>query len=249
MNRPYDNATTVPSEAAILADFQNRSKRVYRHYVHMADIRYANSPRAIMDIFPVKQAQKTVIFVHGGYWQWCEKSDFAFIVPALYEQNIQCVLLEYALAPLVPVYLMIEQVHEALDFIQHQDWITEHVVVVGHSAGAHLTAMNLTHPLVQKAVLLSGLYDLRPLCDTHLNQALQLSLDDAERLSPALHTLSHNTPCELYCGADELQELKWQSEQFYHALKGLNQTHVELHLLKDINHYSILDAYFTHIAT
>ncbi|MDQ9833913.1 hypothetical protein [Acinetobacter soli] len=93
------------------------------------------------------------------------------------------------------------------------------------------------------------MYDLRPLCDTHLNQALQLSLDDAERLSPVVHTLSHDTPCELYCGADELQELKWQSEQFYHALKGLNQTCVELHLLKDVNHYSILDAYFKHIAT
>jgi len=249
MNRPYDNATTVPSEAAILADFQKRSEWVYQHYAHIADIRYANSARSIMDVFPVKQAQETVIFVHGGYWQWCNKSDFAFIVPALHERGIQCVLLEYALAPHARIDSIIEQIHQALDFIQHQDWVTEHVVVVGHSAGAHLTAMNLTHPLVQKAVLLSGLYDLRPLCDTHLNQALQLSLHDAERLSPALHTLSHDTPCELYCGADELQELKWQSEQFYHAQKGLNRTSVELHLLKDVNHYSILDAYFKHIAT
>ena len=60
------------------------------------------------------------------------------------------------------------------------------LLVTGHSAGGHLTAMAATGPgpdLVG-AVALSGLYDLEPIRLTYLNAALRMDVAEARALSP-----------------------------------------------------------------
>lgn len=78
--RPYDNSRTVANEHEILAEFKRTSLLSYQKFTHIADIQYGTHPRSTLDLFPLEQAKKTVIFIHGGYWQWCDKSDFGFIV-------------------------------------------------------------------------------------------------------------------------------------------------------------------------
>lgn len=241
--RAYDNAQTVADENQILSDFQKQSQRCYQRYHHIADIPYDLSPRATLDLFPCT-SDTTVIFIHGGYWQWCEKSDFAFIAEYVLLQNMQCVLLEYDLAPRSRLSQMNLQMTKALDFIQQQDWITSNVIVVGHSAGAHLTALNIHHPRINSAVLLSGIYDLQPIQSTHLNLALNLNESDIQLLSPIhIHTVS-NKPCYIAYGSNELDELQWQSQQYFEFRKQLDPELVHLKKYANTNHYSILERYF-----
>ena len=88
------------------------------------------------------------------------------------------------------------------------------MVLVGHSAEqAHLAALSLDHPLISEMVLLSVIYDLEPIQSTHLNHALNLSSEDI--LNTALFISQTNYhPCSIFCGELELDELKWQSQNY-----------------------------------
>lgn len=245
--KQYDNARTVENENQILSDFQKKSEQCYQQYRHIADIQYDSKLRSTLDLFPCDvDTETTVIFIHGGYWQWCEKSDFAFIAKYVLAQNVQCVLLEYDLAPRSNLNQINAQIGKALDFIQQQPWITSKVIVVGHSAGAHLTAMMLDHSLINSAVLLSGIYDLLPIQNTHLNQALNLSENEIDKLSPINKSTSFHKPCTIAYGCNELAELQWQSQQFFKFRQQIEPEFVHLKAYSDTNHYSILEQYFKH---
>ena len=56
--------------------------------------------------------------------------------------------------------------------------------LAGWSAGAQLAAMHLGHRLVAAGLAISGVYDLGPLRDTALNDALNLSDEEIATLSP-----------------------------------------------------------------
>ena len=242
--RQYNNATTVANEDEILTNFQTRSLVSYQKYRHIRDIQYGAHPRSTLDLFPVEQTNKTIIFIHGGYWQWCEKSDFAFIAPYILEKKAQCILLEYDLAPQSKIADIVTQVYQAFDFIAGQDWITDEVVLVGHSAGAHLGALTLDHPLISEIVLLSGIYDLEPIQKTHLNHALNLSKEDILKYSPIYHKERIHIPCKILCGELELEELKWQSQIYFESKSSQDLDLVQFKLIPEVNHYSILDNYF-----
>ncbi|MFY5897331.1 alpha/beta hydrolase [Acinetobacter pittii] len=245
--RSYDNSRTVANEHEILVEFKRTSLLSYQKFTHIADIQYGTHPRSTLDLFPLGQAKKTVIFIHGGYWQWCDKSDFAFIVPYVLAKGAQCILLEYDLAPQSKISDIASQVNQALDFIREQDWRTDEVVLVGHSAGAHLAALSLGHPLIAEMVLLSGIYDLEPIQSTHLNHALNLSNEDILKYSPVHQSKPIITPCSIFCGELELDELKWQSQNYFEMKKRQDQDFVSFKLIPEINHYSILNHYFNNI--
>ncbi|MDB0280963.1 alpha/beta hydrolase [Acinetobacter seifertii] len=245
--RQYDNATTVANEGEILASFQSRSLLSYQAYHHIKDIKYGSQNRSTMDFFPLEHANKTVIFIHGGYWQWCDKSDFAFIAPYILAKGAQCVLVEYDLAPQSHISQIVAQTQKALDFIAQQNWKTDEVLLVGHSAGAHLGALCLSHPLLSEVALLSGIYDLAPIQATHLNHALKLSQDDILKCSPIHREENVDIPCMLLSGELELSELKWQSENYFDHKYKQNQNLMSLDIISEVNHYSILDYYFKYI--
>ena len=246
----YDNSKTVTDENQILSDFQKMSQATYEQHHHIADLQYDFQRRSTLDFFPTPVATNTtVIFIHGGYWQWCEKRDFAFVADFVLKQHAQCVLVEYDLAPQSSLNLINLQIRKALDYIHKQTWISSNVIVVGHSAGAHLAALNLDHPLIDSAVLLSGIYDLKPIQETHLNKALNLSELDIKNLSPVEHSTHFAKPCTIAYGLDELPELKCQSQKYYQIRQQLEPEFTHLLSFVDTNHYSILERYFQSIMT
>lgn len=245
--RPYDNSRTVANEHEILAEFKRTSLVSYQKFTHIADIQYGKHSRSTLDLFPLEQAKKTVIFIHGGYWQWCDKSDFALIVPYVLAKGAQCVLLEYNLAPQSKISDITSQVNQALNFIREQDWKTDEVVLIGHSAGAHLAALSLGHPLISEMVLLSGIYDLEPIQSTHINHALTLSSEDILKYSPVHQSKRITIPCSILCGELELDELKWQSQNYFENKRQQDQDFVSFKLISGVNHYSILEYYFNSI--
>lgn len=243
MNRRlYDNATTVEDEAAILAEFQQRSQHCYATLPCTLNLSYsAHSARAVFDIFPCADAQQTWIFIHGGYWQYCDKSDFAFIAEALLQHGIQTILLEYPLAPQASMDQIVSHIQHALKHLDSQALLKGRVSLVGHSAGAHLAALQHAHPSLDQLLLISGIYDLAPIQLTHLNTALQLSSEQISNYSPILKTEQLSLPCKIIYGALELPELKQQSQAYAAHLTALGSP-VEVFELQGRNHYNILDA-------
>ncbi|WP_066471513.1 alpha/beta hydrolase [Bosea sp. WAO] len=158
------------------------------------DLAYGPSRFETLDLYRPAGATRAPIFVfiHGGYWQASDKVQHAQFSQGLLDAGFAVAQPNYGLAPDTPLEASIAQTVAALNFLVHQadalglDPAQLHLS--GHSAGAHLAAMALCDPAtppVASALLLSGLYDLKPLGDLPIGRLL--GLDDGERaarLSP-----------------------------------------------------------------
>jgi arylformamidase len=113
------------------------------------------------------------------------------------------------------------------------------VILSGWSAGGHLTAMGLSHPLVTAGLAISGVYDLGPIRDTSLNIALKLTDKEIAELSPLKRSIVQK-PLAIAYGAAELPALAWDSRNFYNARKAAKAAG-ELIAVPGANHFTILE--------
>jgi len=130
-----------------------------------------------------------LIYIHGGYWQRLSAADSLFNAADALAENVSLHAVEYTLAPTASIETMIKEcITDVLQVIE--DLKPSHVVLSGCSAGAHLTAMCARdHRIAQQLsgiALLSGIYDIRPLVVTPINDPLHLDETRATALSPIL---------------------------------------------------------------
>jgi arylformamidase len=142
-----------------------------------------------------------LVFVHGGWWRALSKSDFSQVASAYTRAGALVMLPEYSLCPQVGIGDICLQTARALAWAWRNaarfGGDPGRIVVVGHSAGAHLAAMllccdwralgtDLPRNLVRAALGISGLYELEPVRHVPFVQAdLKLTAEDMPRLSPA----------------------------------------------------------------
>ncbi len=262
----YDNSATVADEGRILDDFKIRSKIAYERYPHIFNCSYLTEhnkindkkalqrrssleDRATYDLFLTSgEAKGTILFIHGGYWQWCDKSDFAFIAKPILSADYQLLLIEYPLAPTATLTEINQAIKGALDYLHSNERKidqTKPLILAGHSAGAHLAALNTNHPLIDEVWLLSGLYQLAPIAKSHLNEALQLKQQEIEQLSPQSLPAPIAKTIKIVVGHKELPELIYQSLT-YHQKLSAEGAKSELLILPS-NHYTILDDLFNQL--
>ncbi|WP_353185165.1 alpha/beta hydrolase [Bosea sp. (in: a-proteobacteria)] len=183
------------------------------------------------------------IFIHGGYWQASDKVQHAQFAQGLLDAGFAVAMPNYGLAPDTPLEQSLAQTVAALNFlVREADALgldAARLHLCGHSAGAHLAAMALCAqdaPPIASALLLSGLYDLKPL--GHLPLGRLLGLDDAaraERLSPLAHPRPHAPRLALAVGASESDAFKAQSARLAAAWQAPEP------LICPGHHFSMLD--------
>jgi arylformamidase len=183
-------------------------------------------------------------FVHGGYWQALSAADSLFPAPALHALGWSYLAVEYSLAPHASLDQMVQQCRNSLATMAEELPDRGKVVLAGHSAGAHLAAMTAlvqAPPLaVERLVLVSGVYDLRPLVHTTVNDVLGLDDADAARLSPALATANGDSEVVVVWGDNETESFKAQSRAYaahvrHHGLRAIEVECVGRH------HFDIVD--------
>ena len=113
------------------------------------------------------------------------------------------------------------------------------VALAGWSAGAQLAALHLGHRLVAAGLAISGVYDLRPLRDTALNDALKLSDEEIATLSP-LRLPPTLKPLAIAYGTAELPALVHDSRAL-HALRSAAHAPGPLLPIAGADHFSILE--------
>jgi arylformamidase len=138
-------------------------------------------------------------------------------------QGISFASINYTLAPQATLSHIVQQCRSAVQWLQQHSALTPcSTVVSGSSAGAHLAAMCSTsdpnNNFITGAVLLSGVYDLRPLLHTTVNDPLQLTEDDATELSPQLHAVSPIKNVVVAWGEHETNSFKDQSRNYAQLL-------------------------------
>jgi arylformamidase len=133
-----------------------------------------------------------VVYIHGGYWQRGDRKDYSFVARELNASGVTVAIPSYTLSPAASVMEIGDEIQLCLAALWKKTG--QRPVVIGHSAGGHLTAEMLARSwsgfagvpsdLVRSGYAISGVFDLSPLIGTSLNQALALTKGTARAASP-----------------------------------------------------------------
>lgn len=158
-----------------------------------------------------------LVFIHGGYWQALSAAESLALAPAALERGWSFAAIEYTIAPVGSIPRMIRECQAALAALAGVVSPST-VTLAGHSAGAHLAAMvSLVAPSalpVDRTVLLSGVFDLRPLLQTTVNDPLGLDEVAAAALSPQLLPVIADLGVVVAWGDNETDAFKDQSRSY-----------------------------------
>jgi arylformamidase len=245
LDRAYDNRGYVPDSAACLARWAEESVALYRQAEIHTDLQYGAAPRQRLDFFPARSAERpTVVFIHGGYWQWCDKEDECFVARGPLAHDINVAVVEYTLCPYIDLDGMVAEIHAAIDWLVPRlsvlDADPEQLIIVGSSAGAHLAAMMAGRPDVKGSLLISGLYELEPIRLGWLNDVIGMDRDTALRNSPLLHLPGKAGSVCFAVGEDELPEMLRQTRDYYGRWMAAKLPGWNL-MVSGANHFTIMD--------
>ena len=243
-DRGLNNGEAVFGSADIVADWEARSAEIRKRYPQHLDLRYGRRERNRIDFLKTRDKGPTLLFIHGGYWQHRAKEMFALFAEGPLAYGINVALIGYTLAPDASLDQIVAEIHSGIDFLgKHLSALggdAKGIVVSGWSAGGHLTAMALAHPLVRAGLAISGIYDLEPIRHSYLN--VKLGLDEAmsRRNSPMMETGGTMKPVSLVVGSAELPLLRKQTADFaaHRARYGLPVTYEEI---AGANHFTIMN--------
>lgn len=251
----YNARATVPDILGILKQYADESRAARSSLECIADLSYGSHGDETLDIYPAAQPHAPVfVFIHGGYWRALSKDDSCNMAPAFTAAGATVVVINYSLAPAATLDLIVDQTRRALAWI-HANIAAygadpRRIHICGSSAGGHLVGMLLAGgwhtryqvpaDLVRGAASLSGLYDLRPIVHTHINEWMRLSPADAERNSPALlPPPAVGCPLLVTVGSSETEEFKRQTHDYLAQWQGWQQPG-RLIDVPDSNHFDLV---------
>lgn len=232
LDRQYNARASVPDCLQFLREYADASARARAQVDGRLGVPYGNHPDETLDIFPAARANAPVyLFIHGGYWRALSKDDSSFMAPAFTAAGATVVAVNYSLAPAVGIADIVAQCRKALA------WVVRHIGdhggdpqrihVSGSSAGGHLAGMllaggwqrdyGLPDDVIQSASPISGLFDLRPLVHTHVNEWIRLDAASARDCSPRFFLPPRPCPMVVAWGQHETDEFKRQSRDYLGA--------------------------------
>lgn len=239
----YNNSAACPDGAARVARWTEASLATRARPESRLDIAYQPGERTRWDLFPAARADAPcLVFIHGGYWQRNSREMFACMADGVLAHGWSAALPGYTLAPDATLARIAEEITAALDWLQqHRNayGLTGRIVVSGWSAGAHLAALSLAHPLVSAGLAISGVYELAPIADTYLNDKLCLAPDEIASLSP-LRLPAIAKPLTITYGENELPRLVADSRAM-HAMRSAARAPGSLLPQAGHDHFSILE--------
>jgi arylformamidase len=239
----YNNNNAVANSAALIEERNAAAVIARAARSGTLDIPYAEGERTRFDLYPAaEKAAPCLVFIHGGYWQRNSRDVFAALADGALAGGWSVAMPGYSLAPAVTLTQIVAEISRALDWLSDSGpsyGIAGPIIVSGWSAGAQLTAMALSHPGVTAGLAISGVYDLAPIRDTYLNDALHISDEEIASLSP-LRLPPVIKPLAIVYGTAELPALIWDSRNL-HALRAAAHAPGPLIPVAGANHFTILD--------
>lgn len=240
----YLHGQMRPSQPALLAAFEQESAASVAACRPELDIPYGAHPRQVFDLYRTgEQRRGTMLYFHAGYWQSRDKSSFRFLAPHFTARGIDLALVNYPLCPEVTVRELVEAARQAVPAVREK--VAGALVLAGHSAGGQiivelaLTALEQGREDVAGIVALSGVFDLRPLIETPLNDKLRLDVAEAEAMSPLARLRRGLPPAVFAVGALETEAFRDQTAQAEAAWSSLGSP-ASMLVVEDADHFSIL---------
>jgi acetyl esterase/lipase len=214
----YNNSAAVSDSAEHVARWTAASAALRTARPEHLDIPYASGARTKWDLFPATDASAPCfVHIHGGYWQRNSREVFACLAEGVAQHGWSAALPGYTLAPEASVAGIVAELRLALDWLQNHGAtysIGGPIILSGWSAGGHLAALLLEHPVIAAGLAISGVYELGPIRDTYLNEKLRLTDEEVRTLSPVRLAQSAR-PLDIAYGTRELPALVGSSRELH----------------------------------
>ncbi len=210
------------------------------------DLAYGRDAAARFDLYRPAETSRPplVVFIHGGYWQAISKDQNAQFAAGLVRSGFAVANLDYSLCPETPLPQIVVQIRNALNVLRREaDNLAvdaSRLHMIGHSAGAHLAAMlaaDPESPPIASALLISGVFELKPLALLPMGPILGLTDAAVVRRNSPIN-FRPRTGCRvgLALGARESDEFKRQSNDLASVWRSDPPF-----IAADRNHFDILD--------
>ena len=224
--------------------------------VEQRDIAYGPLPRQAMDVWRPTDGTvnlPVVVFFYGGSWQTGRRADYRFVAADLARRGHVVVVPDYRLYPEVgfPAFLQDAAAAAATARRMASGWGGDptRVVLMGHSAGAHIAAMLALDPrwLAEAGdsrdrfaglVGLAGPYDFLPITGRDI-RAVFASAPDLRDTQPINFADRRAPPTLLLHGDDDTTVLPRNSQALAQRISG-DGGQAQLRLYDGVGHVGIV---------
>jgi len=252
---PFDIPNLVPDFEAIKDGNLAASARTRATLRSRFDLGYGDGPRQRLDLFFPENASGPLpihMFIHGGYWFLNDKEMFAFPAETITRNGAIAAIVEYTLIPNARVAQLVDEVRQAARWLvanaESFGGDATAFSASGHSAGGHLAsylaarAPHETQPPeipVKSLLLVSGLYDLRPITTSYLQPSLSLTDEEVASFSPLGAEQMAGPEVVVAVGHNETEPFHLQAQDlcFAAAQRGLDYQRITL---PELDHMTIV---------
>lgn len=244
---PFKTRDHVSNFDDYVAEYQARSEATRQTLKMSQNVSYGSGANERLDLFfPSSPAENCPLhlFIHGGYWRMFSKDDFSYIADTVTACGAIAAIMDYDLMPSVRMEKIVQQVRQALHWL-YVNAVSfggdpQKLSISGHSAGAHLATFIFAaqQDVVPRSVLLlSGVYDLKPLQNSFLKPLIGITDEEVFHFSPLLQQHSAVPYVRVAYGENETEPFRKQAVQFSEDLKKAGTTS-SIVSLQSCNHMS-----------
>lgn len=255
LDAAYDQSVYAPNQQLIARRRALASEATLRRLGEPERVAYGESEIEKLDIYKTHRPNAPVgVYIHGGAWRNGRSRDFAFPAEVFVNAGAHFVVVDFVQVTetggnLMP---MAEQVRRAVAWVYKNaasfGGDPERVYVTGHSSGAHLAgcvlvtdwekAFGLPANLLKGGLLISGMYDLKPVRLSKRSEYVKFTDEIEQALSSQRHLDRLNAPIIVAYGTQETPEFQRQSREFAAAVKAAGKP-VELIVGEGFNHFEM----------
>ena len=257
LERHFNPRLAVTGAADLIAGYTSEAEAARRELAGEYDLRYGERPKQTYDLHRAESAalgtpSPVLIFIHGGYWRALDKDDHSWFAPAFVKAGISVVNLNYDLCPSVSLDVIVEEMREAIRHLhgnlRNLGGDPDRLFLAGHSAGAHLAAMLLSHDwladglpadVIRGVTCISGIFEPEVVMHTTINEDVRLDLEMARRNDCLARPPLGPTPMIVVAGGAETPGWIQQSRDYVEVCRTAGVA-TELMLVEGANHFTVV---------
>jgi arylformamidase len=254
----YDQSVWAPNQAHV-----SKRRALWSESIRtrLKPNRIAYGPTEIekVDIYKTTRWKAPIqVFLHGGAWRGGSAKDSAYAAEMFVTAGAHFIAVDFVSVDNADGNLMTmaDQVRRAVAWVYKNaaqfGGDPNRLYLSGHSSGAHLSGVvlvtdwqkdfGLPPDIVKGGVLMSGMYDLKPVRLSKRSEYVKFTDEIEQELSTQRHLDKLNTPIIVAHGTLESPEFQRQTREFAAAVKTAGKP-VQFIVAEGYNHFELPETF------
>ena len=251
----YDQAVWAPNREHVATRRRLASERTIARIGPAERVAYGPTEIEQLDIYKTRRANAPImIFIHGGAWKSGAAKDSTYMAEMYLAAGANFVIPDFVSVENAggSLMTMADQVRRAVAWVYKNaasfGGDPNRLYLSGHSSGGHLGGcvvvtdwqkdFGLPPDILKGALLVSGMYDLKPVRLSKRSSYVKFDDGTEQALSALRHLDKIHTPLIIAHGSLESPEFQRQSREFAAAVKAAGKP-VEFFVGEGFNHFDM----------